>query len=291
MLDTPIDGTGADDPLADRRRVIEATTFEIVPLTTVDEAIIALPPGSSVSVTCSPVKGIAATRGLVDRVRSAGHRAIPHLAARMVASRDEVVDLARWLRSESIDSVLVIAGDAESPHGPYPDGTSLLRDLVDADPGVTAIGVPAYPDGHPAHPRTDDLDRALHVKQAVLADAGIGGWATTQMCFDPEQLVAWGERARAGGLELPIHLGVPGVVERTRLMSMGMRLGVGASLRFLRKNRRSIGRLLMTADYDPDSLIDPLTPELGRLGITGLHCFTFNQVGATAGWREGALAR
>ena len=290
MLDTPIDDTGADDPLTNRRRVIEATTFEIVPLTTVDEAIIALPPESSVSVTCSPVKGIAATRELVDRVRSAGHRAIPHLAARMVASRDEVADLARWLRRESIDSVFVIAGDAESPQGPYPDGTSLLRDLLAADPGVTTIGVPAYPDGHPLIP-DHDLDRALHDKQAVLADAGIGGWATTQMCFDPEQLVAWGERARAGGLELPIHLGVPGVVERTRLMSMGMRLGVGASLRFLRKNRRSIGRLLTAADYDPDSLIDPLTPELGRLGIAGLHCFTFNQVGATAGWRADALAR
>ena len=111
------------------------------------------------------------------------------------------------------------------------------------------------------------------------------------MCFDPERVVAWAERARARGVDLPIHLGVAGVVDRTRLMSMGRRLGVGASLRFLRKNRRSIGRLLTAADYDPDSLLDPLTPDLGRLGITGLHCFTFNQVGATAGWRADTLAR
>lgn len=279
-----------DSPAAERarRRVVEALTFEIVPLRSADTALEDLPPASTVSVTCSPVKGIPATRELTDRIRARGHRVVPHLAARMVADRGEVDDLARWLRTEGITEAFVVGGDAEQPAGPYHDGATLLRDLLDADPGLRAVGVPGYPDGHPSV-SGPVIDEALRAKQAIIAEAGIEGWVSTQMCFDPERLIAWGTRERAGGLELPIHLGVAGVVERSRLMTMGVRLGVGASLRYLRKNRRAIGRLLSSADYDPGSLLDPLAPYLDPLGIRALHCFTFNQVGRTAAWRAAAL--
>jgi len=277
------------DPEAHRRRLIEEMTFEIVPLKSADAAIEALPPSSTVSITCSPVKGIDATIDLSERVRAAGHVAIPHLSARMVESRQHAVSIAAWLRSEAIGRLFLVGGDANPPHGPYADGLSFLRDLLDADPAVSVIGVPAYPDGHSIIP-TEALDRALRAKQAVLVEAGIEAYATTQMCFDPDRLVAWLERERAGGVTLPIHLGVAGVVERSKLMTMGMRLGVGTSLRYLRKNRRAIGRLLSQSDYDPDSLIRPLIGELPRLGVDGIHCFTFNQVEATAGWRRAVLA-
>jgi methylenetetrahydrofolate reductase (NADPH) len=109
------------------------------------------------------------------------------------------------------------------------------------------------------------------------------------MCFDADRLVGWLEGERAAGVSLPIHLGLPGVVDRTKLMTMGMRLGVGTSLRYLRKNRRALGKLLSRSEYDPDSLLKPLAGHLQRLGVDGLHCFTFNQVEATARWREKAL--
>lgn len=286
-------GEGADDqqstsPAANRHRVIEALTFEVIPLKSAEAAIEGLPPASTVSVTCSPVKGIPATRVLTERIRAEGHRAIPHLAARMVGGRHEVEDLASWLRTEGIREVFVVGGDAEEPRGEYPDGASLLRDLLDSDPGLEAVGVPGYPDGHPVIP-TAAVDAALRAKQAIITEAGLEGWVSTQMCFSPDRLVEWATGERSAGLTLPIHLGVAGVVERGKLMTMGMRLGVGASLRYLRKNRRAISRLLSSSDYDPDSLLDPLAPYLGPLGITGLHCFTFNQVGETAAWRAEAM--
>ena len=241
------------------------------------------------SITCSPVKGIGETIRLADRVRAAGHVAIPHLSARMVESRQHVEEIATWLRTEAVDRLFVVGGDADTPHGPYHDAMGFLLDLLDADPAVSIVGVPAYPDGHPSIP-TDALDRALRDKQTVLAEAGIDAYASTQMWFDPDRLVGWLEGERADGLTLPIHLGVPGVVDRAKLLTMGARLGVGASLRFLRKNRRALGRLLARSDYDPDSLLEPLGRHLERLGVDGLHCFTFNQVEATARWRELALS-
>ncbi|MEM9566634.1 MAG: 5,10-methylenetetrahydrofolate reductase [Actinomycetota bacterium] len=277
------------EPTDARLAAIEALTFELIPLRSAAAAIAALPTGSRVSVTCSPVKGIAATRELVDQVRAAGHVAIPHLAARLVTGRHEVDDLANWLRTDGLTSAFIVGGDAEEPAGPYADGTTLLRDLLAADPGLQEIGVPAYPDEHPLIDRAA-LDEALLAKQALLDEAGVIGWASTQMCFDPDRIVTWGDQQRAAGIALPIHLGLPGVVDRAKLLTMGMRLGVGPSLRYLRKNRRAVGRLLTRSDYDPDDLLAPLGPDLARLGITGVHCFTFNQVATTAAWRADVLA-
>ncbi|MEZ5408003.1 MAG: hypothetical protein R2761_08265 [Acidimicrobiales bacterium] len=271
-------------PRADLAALVAAMTYEIVPLRSASDAIAALPPGAAVSITCSPVKGIDATLELSARVRSAGHTPVPHLAARMVDGPAQVARIAAWLRTEGVDRIFLVAGDAEHPAGPYPDGLSLLRALLDADPALTEVGVPGYPDGHPLIP-APVLAEALMAKQAVLAEAGLRGHVSTQMCFDPERITSWVAEARAAGLTLPVHVGVPGVIDRAKLMTMGVRLGVGASLRYLRKNRRALGSLLSAAHYDPATLLEPLAPHLGPLAIDGIHCFTFNQVAATAAWQ------
>ena len=85
---------------------------------------------------------------------------------------------------------------------------------------------------------------------------------------------------------MPIHLGVPGVVDRAKLMTMGVRLGVGASLRFLKKNRSAVTKLLAPGAYNPDDILLPMANELEELGIEGLHVFTFNQVQSTEAWRQ-----
>jgi len=67
---------------------------------------------------------------------------------------------------------------------------------------------------------------------------------------------------------------------------MGLRLGVGSSLRYLKKNRTSLRRLLSTRGYTPDQLLLPLSGDFEELGIAALHVFTFNQVSATAQWQR-----
>lgn len=271
-----------------RLGLTEQLTWEIVPLSNSPRAVAALPPSSPVSITCSPVKGIEATQALTDEVRAQGHRAIPHLAARMVDGPGQATAVARWLRTEGIDEIFVVAGDAEHPAGPYPGGADLLADLLDADPGVTRVGVPAYPDGH-ALIETGVLHQALRAKQDLLAEAGVEAYASTQMCFDPGRIRTWLRAERESGLTLDIHLGLAGAVDRARLMTMGMRLGVGTSLRYLRKNRSALSRLMLTPHYDPNQLLRALSPILHPYGVTGIHCFTFNQVEATARWRRRTL--
>ncbi|MEL6985756.1 MAG: hypothetical protein AAFO29_25230, partial [Actinomycetota bacterium] len=162
---------GTDPPVGvSRASVITNLTYEIVPLRSAEAAISALPAQSAVSVTCSPVKGLAATQELTDRIRRAGHLAIPHLAARLVSGPSEVEALARWLRTEDIRVIFVIGGDAEQPVGPYADSTTFLRELLATDPGVRTVGVASYPDGH-ALIEPAAIDGALRAKQQLLDQA------------------------------------------------------------------------------------------------------------------------
>ncbi len=272
-----------------RTKLIEELTFEVIPLKSLDAAVEALPQRATVSVTCSPAKGIDETMRLTDEVRAKGHTAIPHIAARMIEGPEHVAKIASWMRTEEIGYLFLVGGDAEPPAGPYNNAADFLRALLDAGPELHTIGVTSYPDGHALIP-TEALDEALADKQAILAEAGVNGYASTQMCFDADKIMAWLTAQRAAGIDLPIHLGISGVVDRTKLLTMGTRLGIGTSLSYLKKNRKAISKLLTQSDYDPNDLLVPMSDKLADLNVTGLHCFTFNQVAATEAWRQEVIS-
>ena len=266
------------------RAMIERMRYEVMPIGSLEVAIAELPPGAAVSVTCSPTKGIATTQREVVRLNGLGHVAIPHIAARLVEDRAQVRQLAAWCREYGIDELFVIAGDSPGAAGPYEGAIQLIADLLEADPGVAAIGVAGFPDGHPLID-AETLTEQLLAKRDLLASAGVGGWVTTQMCLDAETTLRWLGAMRASGMDLPVHLGVPGLVERKRLLAMGTRLGVGASMRFLRKNR-SIVRIAARR-YDPTELIAAVAAEAEALDVEAIHVFTFNSVRETRQWHEG----
>ena len=249
-----------------------------------------LPVGASVSVTCSPAKGIQPTLDLAARLLDLGHNAVPHISARLVEDDVAVKRIAEFCRRHNLQEVFLVAGDALAPVGGYDGVVAFLRDFLETDHGLSGIGVAAYPDGHAL---IDDaaLHSALHAKQALLAAAGVRGYASTQMCFDLNKWRSWAAAERSAGFTLPLHIGVPGVIDRVKLVTMGMRLGIGASLRFVQKNASVLGRLFRPTGYDPNSLILPLCQQAEELNIEGIHLFTFNNVEATAKWQEKLLAK
>jgi len=263
--------------------------YELIPMKSIEQGILDLPAGAPVSVTCSPVKGIAATQEVSARLISSGHEVVPHFAARLVESREHVTRLAAWVRQQGIKEVFLIAGDAEQPVGPYKDGVELLRDFLDSNSGVERVGFGSYPDGH-AFISREDLSTALHHKQKLLEEAGVQGSASTQMCFDIALIRSWLQQERNNGFKMPVQLGVPGVVDRTRLMTLGARVGVGASMRYLSKNRASIMKMLSPGGYDPTELVAGLANDAQSLNIVGLHSFTFNSVADTAAWQREVMA-
>ncbi len=275
------------------RRLIEGARVELVPMRSLDAAIDDLAPRSTISMTCSPAASIERTLDECERLVALGHRAVPHLAARMVRDDDHLRAIHERLVELDLREIFVVAGDADPP-GCFFDALEFLEAFLRLDDAtarrqVDHVGFTSYPDTHPLI--TDaELHEALHRKQQLILGSGRSAHVSTQMCFSTERVRTWARRERTAGLTVPIHLGVPGVIDASKLLSTGLRLGVGPSLRYLRKNRSSVGRLVARRSFEPDVVLEPLAAELDELGIDGLHLFTFNQVAATEEWRRRRLA-
>ena len=270
--------------------LIADARYEVIPMKNLEAQIPHLPEGCSVSVTCSPTKGQQATMDLTARLIDLGHNAVPHLSARLTEDDIAVKRMAEFCRTHGVREVFLVAGDPPEPHGPYEGVVTFLRDFLSFDHGLERIGITAYPDGHALIPK-DVVHEALHAKQAMLAEAGVPGYASTQMCFDVNQWKHWLADERAAGFDLPVHIGVPGVIDRAKLLTMGMRLGIGASMRFVQKQGSIVGRFFKPGGYDPMKLITPLSKVADELNLEGLHLFTFNNVEATARWQEACLEK
>lgn len=275
----------AAGPRAALAGLLAAPTFELIPLKNVHEQAAALPPGATVSVTASPAKGIEATVELAIALEAQGFRAIPHLSARMIRNRAHLASLLTALADAGIDRAFVVGGDADEP-GEFLDGLSLLRAMAELGGGPREIGVPCYPQGH-----ADIPDAVL---LAALRDkAPFASYMTTQLCFDPRAIGAFIAARRADGISLPVKIGIPGVAEIPKLMSISARIGVRDASRFILKNTRFVGELLTAGGiYRPTGLLEKLAPVIAdpAAGVIDLHVYTFNQVPSTEAWRREYVA-
>ena len=271
-------------------RLIADARYEVIPLKNLDGQLPHIPKGASVSVTCSFAKGQQTTLDLTRKVIDLGHMAVPHFSARLCPDEAGVAALAQFCRDNSLQEVFLVAGDAPEPVGKYEGVVAFLRDFLAQDHGLQRIGITGYPDGH-ALIKPAVVHEALHQKQALLAEAGVPGWVSTQMHFDTKQWIQWLRDERAAGLTLPVHIGAAGAIDRMKLISLSTKLDIGSSVRFLKKNSGAIGRLLRPGGYDPVKFLSPLAKVADELNIEGVHLFTFNNIDATAVWQQKSLAK
>ena len=272
-----------EDQRAALKRLVADAKFELIPLDSVMAKCEALPEGAAVTVTASPSHGIEATFDLCATLAARGHDVTPHLSAHMTRDRAHLRDLLDRARAANITRVFVVGGDAKD-RGEFHNGLMLLQAMDELGHPFTEIGVPSYPEGH-ADIADDVLLQALKDKQRYATSM------TTQMCFNPPAVAAWLIRMRGEGITLPLHLGVPGVAELTKLMAISARIGVADSARYLKKNRKMVGHLMKRGSFGPDAFLEALAPTLAdpAADAQALHVFTFNQVANTADWQRRML--
>ena len=267
-------------------RLVERARYEVLPAPGTEAMVVEhLPLDRVVTVTASPRQGLEATLELAERLALQGRPVVPHLAARMVSGRAELAEIVHRLTSAGVRGVFVPAGDAE-PVGDYRDALALLDDLAWLSAPFAHVGVTGYPESHPAiH---DDVtvqsmwDKRRHATHVV-----------SNLTFDPAAVSSWIGRLRARGVRTPVLLGVPGPVERAKLLAMATRIGVGESTRFLAKNKGLFARLAAPGGFTGERFVLDCAPALRapEAGVEGLHVFTFNQIAATERWRRDLLAR
>lgn len=269
------------DQQASIAEALRTGRYELVPTASALSAAEAVPPGGVATITASPRRGIDATVGLAVDLAGRDLKVVPHLAARLVRDRQHLEELVRRLAEAEITELFVIGGDGQ-PQGEFDEALELIQ-TIERIGHHFSIGIAGYPEGHPL---IDDesLGAALAAKEPHAS------YLVTQMCFDPAAIARWIEKVRAQGIELPVLVGMPGVVAITRLVPVAARIGVGASIRFLTRHR-GLWRRLFTPNFTPDELLTELAPLLADTGagVSGLHLYTFNQVAATEQWRQDLL--
>jgi methylenetetrahydrofolate reductase (NADPH) len=263
-------------------RLLEHPRYEVLPLDGIEDRVVAhVPREVKVTVTASPAKGLDATLAVCETLAANGYAVVPHVSARLVRDRVHVEEIVARLTEAGIRDVFVPAGDAKEP-GEFTDAASLLRVL---DRAFTDVGITGYPESH--HLISDE-----ETIQAMFEKAPMASYIVSQICFDPDTITTWIDRVRERGTDLPIWIGLPGIIDNARLLRISMKIGLGESARFLRTHQAWLRRLI-TRTFTPDPLIrrlDPLYRD-ARANIGGFHLYTFNEVERTERWRQRAIER
>jgi methylenetetrahydrofolate reductase (NADPH) len=267
--------------------MLASARYEVLPTPSVEDKIHEhLGQDRTVTVTASPAKGIEATLALTERLARAGYHAVPHLAARMISGRSELAEICARMREAGVRTVFVPGGDQDPPAGDYTAALDLLEDLTALGRPFEEVGITGYPESHPTI--SDDLtvqamwDKRRHATHVV-----------SNLTFDAEVIRVWLNRMRARGITMPMLLGMPGPIERTKLLAMATRIGVGDSTRFLAKHKGTFARLAAPGGFTGERFLEQCAPALARPEalVTGLHVYTFNQIAETEAWRRDYLDR
>jgi methylenetetrahydrofolate reductase (NADPH) len=258
--------------------------MEIFPSPDIEEQLGVLEPNSYVAVTCSPTKGVAETLNLTERLINRGFRVAPHVAAKNVRDQAHLREIMNRLKALDVESMFVPGGDRPEPVGDFTTAFELLRSIRELDHNIREIGIAAHPEGHPD---VDDETMLIELeKKQALAN-----YIVTQMCFDAERVGEWLQDIVHRGIELPVWIGLPGAVERSRLIRTSLRIGVGDSLRFLKRKSSVAAELMKSKVYHPEQLLFDIAKyrALPEVNVAGYHLFCFNQVEGTENWRNETL--
>ena len=271
-------------------RLLTDPKFELMPFDSFGEQIEYLPDGAKIAITASPTLGIGATVEWTEKAAEMGYEIVPHVAARYIEGEEHLDEIARRITDAGVTNIFVPGGERDEPAGPYESAYDLLVALDDLGYEFDQVGITGYPEGH--HFVDDETMADAMAKKEPYAD-----YFVTQFCDSPDAVIDWVEDVRARGIELPIEVGIPGVMKYQRLLSISQKVGVGDSIGFLRKTtgvvdfvRQLVGS---RGKYTPDKLIDGLAPYTDDpdYGIRGVHIYTFNQVPDTESWRHERLDR
>jgi methylenetetrahydrofolate reductase (NADPH) len=244
-----------------------------------------LPAGTPVYVNHLPRYPLEHALKALIALREANLEPVPHVAARRVASRAEAqAFLAKAVRLAGVTKMLLIGGDVPAPIGPYADGIELLRDDFFAGSGLTQVGLPGYPEGHPRI-ATARLNAALDEKLALARRHGLEPYVVTQFSFAPNRVAEYcaGLARRAPGV--PVYVGLAGPTNPVALLKYAQRCGVSASLRALQAEGMRAVRLF--THVDPTDQLMALAQHVrsgSASSVVGVHLYSFGGVARTAAW-------
>ena len=248
-----------------------------------------LAPGTRVYLSALPHVPWQRLLDAARAVAQAGLEPVPHVAVRNYDSRAELAEFLAGLREAGGGRrVLAVAGDRETPRGPFSGSLQLIESGLLQEAGVGSVDIAGYPDGH-ARLSYAELAAALRSKVWAARSAGLQVQVLTQFSFDSKTLLSWLIQLRYEFPQLPVRVGLAGPASAGTLFRYALRCGVRTTARGLGRGLRLLGRA--GREQTPLRIVRALAERwtLQERGELGLHFYSFGGTARTAAWAR-ALA-
>ena len=150
--------------------------------------------------------------------------------------------------------------------------------------GIKSIGFAGHPEWSPDMTRKTQKEAGLW-KNAFARRSDASMYLVTQFVFDAQSLIDWLARIKAGGNELPVVVGIPGLATLKTLIGHAKACGVGPSLAILTRKAKKIHKFMsLTA---PDKLVLDLAKYLNarpHSPVAGIPIYPFGGLERSAKW-------
>lgn len=246
-----------------------------------------LPAGTRVYIAHidgTPIEDMVAT---AKRLNAEGFPVMPHFPARIIKDKATLQDwVARYKGEADVKQGLILAGGVAQPVGDFHTSMQLLES--GAFDGFERLHVAGHPEGN------KDIDPDGSEKMVMEAARWKSAFAertdakmamATQFCFEADPVIAWVDRLKAEGINLPVHIGVAGPAKLQTLIKFAIACGVGPSLRVLQKRAMDVTKLLLP--YEPTEFVAALAAHKAKnpdFGIESVHFFPLGGIKTNATW-------
>jgi len=283
-----------DAPAPANRQVealLEGYSIEVMPRTAskVEDFRDLLPAGTRVYIAHidgTPIEEMVAT---ARRLAEDGYTVMPHFPARIIKDQATLADwIDRYQGEAGVTQALLLAGGVSQPQGDFHSSMQLLETGLFDRAGFTRLHVAGHPEGN-RDIDPDGSDRnvmeALRWKQKFSDSTDARMALATQFCFEAKPVIAWADRLKAEGIDLPVHIGVAGPAKLQTLVKFAVACGVGPSIRVLQKRARDVTKLVLP--FEPTDFLAELAAHKAAnpgFNIERVHFFPLGGIRTNAQW-------
>ena len=250
-----------------------------------------LAPGTKVFIALLDAGDVEHQIAAAVAVRHAGFEPIPHVPARFVRDVEDLkVRIGALTSQANVKTILALGGGAPQPIGKFDSALQLMHTGVFESHGIERVGIAGHPEGNNDITKIHgeaSLLAALKAKQAWIKTQNMQGFIATQFLFEAGPLALWAGNLRKEGIDLPLHVGVPGPASLKTLVRYAALCGVGNSARMIRKQALNITKLLTVSE--PTEFVDQLATlhfDKPELAIAAPHLYPFGGFDKLFAWMQ-----
>ena len=274
---------------------LDGFSIEVMPRTAakIEDFEAILPAGTRVYIAHIDGTPFSEMHATAERLVRDGFPVMPHIPARVLHSEHDLNEWAHAYADLGIDQALLLGGGLTKPNGPFSDSMQLLEHGIFDKLGFKRLHIAGHPEGNTdIDPKGGEANvmEALSWKARFAERTDAEMAIATQFCFEAEPVIAWAERLKAAGIDLPIHIGVAGPAKLQTLIKFAMACGVGPSIRVLKRRAADLTKLMLP--FTPDDILRDLATHKAAnpdFAIEAVHFFPLGGIGKTAEFTSGHL--